>query len=71
MQYLKAFEKKRVFVYLPGGGVLRGTLETIAEDHLVVSCEEEKRGGEKVKVKKFVSRPAIQWVEADEGQRSD
>lgn len=71
MQYLRPLEKKRVFVYLPQGGVLRGTLETVADDHLVVVCEEEKRGGEKVKVKKFVSRPAIQWVEADEGQRAD
>ncbi len=73
MQYLKPFVNKKVFVFLPAGGVLRGTLLSIADDHLVMRCKEERRGGggDKVDVDKFVSRHAIQWVEENVDQRVD
>ncbi|HZU97153.1 MAG TPA: hypothetical protein VFF73_10690 [Planctomycetota bacterium] len=73
MQYLKHLVNQQVFVYLPGGGVLRGTLASTAEDHLVVRCQEDKdlKGGEKVELDRYVSKHAIQWVEANKGQRVD
>jgi hypothetical protein len=71
VQYLKPLVNKKCFVYLPGGGVLRGTLLSIADDHLVIRCKEEKRGGDKLDVDKFVSRHAVQWVEENVDQRVD
>jgi len=71
LKYLSGLVNQQVFVYLPGGGVLRGTLASCAEDHIVMKCQEEKKGGEKVDLERFVSRHAIQWVEANKGQRVD
>jgi len=71
VQYLKGFVNQQVFVYLPAGGVLRGTLLSTAEDHLVIRCMDEKKGGEKVELDRYVSKHAIQWVEANKGQRVD
>ena len=71
MNYLKPLVNKDVFVYLPGGGVLRGKLLSHADDHLVIQCKEEKRDGGKVEIDRYVSRHAIQWVEESKGQRVD
>jgi hypothetical protein len=71
MLYLKPFVQNEVFVYLPGGGVLRGKLLSVAEDHLVMRCPEELRGGEKIEIDRFVSKNAVQWVEGNKGQRVD
>ncbi len=71
MNYVKGLVNQQVFVYLPGGGVLRGTLLSVADDHLVMKCIEEKKGGEKLELDRYVSRHAIQWVEANKGQRVD
>lgn len=71
MNYLKPLVNQQVFVYLPGGGVLKGTLQSVADDHVVMKCVEEKKGGEKLELDRFVSKHAIQWVEANKGQRVD
>ncbi|MEZ0229453.1 MAG: hypothetical protein ACAI25_12560 [Planctomycetota bacterium] len=71
MNYVKGLVNQQVFVYLPGGGVLRGTLQAVADDHIVMKCTDEKKGGEKVELERWVSRHAIQWVEANKGQRVD
>jgi len=71
VNHVKSLVNQQVFVYLPGGGVLRGTLLSTAEDHLVLKCQEEKKGGEKIDLDRYVSRHAIQWVEANKGQRVD
>jgi hypothetical protein len=71
VNYLKPLVNQQVFVYLPGGGVLRGTLSGTADDHIILKCQEEKKGGDKVDLDRFVSRHAIQWVEANKGQRVD
>ena len=71
MNYLKGLVNQQVFVYLPGGGVLRGTLQSVADDHIVMKCTDEKKGGEKLDLDRYVSRHAIQWVEANKGQRVD
>ena len=71
MNYLKDLVQKDVFVYLPGGGALEGKLLSHADDHLVVRCSEEKRDGTKLEIDRYVSRHAIQWVEANKGQRVD
>ncbi len=71
MNYLKPLVNQQVFVYLPGGGVLRGTLLATADDHVVMKCQDEKKGGEKVDLDRYVSKHAIQWVEANKGQRVD
>ena len=71
MNYLKPLVNQQVFVYLPGGGVLKGALLSVADDHVVMKCTEEKKGGEKLELDRYVSRHAIQWVEANKGQRVD
>lgn len=71
MNYLKALVNQPVFVFLPGGGVIKGTLQAVADDHVVMKCQDEKKGGEKVDLERYVSRHAIQWVEANKGQRVD
>ena len=71
MQYLKALLNQSVFVYLPGGGILKGTLGSVAEDHLVLKCQEETRNKEKIDLDRWVSKHAIQWVELNKGQRVD
>jgi hypothetical protein len=69
--YLKPLVTTDVFVFLRGGGVLKGKLTATAEDHLELRCEVEKRGGEKLEVERFINRQAIQWVEPSRGQRVD
>ena len=71
MNYLKSLVNQQVFVYLPGGGVLRGTLSATGDDHIIMKCQDEKKGGEKVDLDRYVSKHAIQWVEANKGQRVD
>ncbi len=71
MLFLKPLVNQKVFVYLPGGGVLKGKLLSCAEDHLVLRSEEEKRGGEKIELDRFVPKHAVQWAELDKGQEVD
>lgn len=71
MNYLKPLLNQDVYVFLRGGGVLKGKLLSTAEDHIVVKGEAEKRGGEKVELDRLVSKNAIQWVEPNKGQRVD
>ena len=71
MNYLKPLQNQDVFVFLRGGGVLKGKILSLADDHILLRGEGEKRGGEKVELDRFVSKNAIQWVEPSKGQRVD
>ena len=74
MNYLKPLVNQDVFVFLRGGGVLKGKLLSCAEDHLVVKCKDEMRtnkGKAEVELDRFVTGRAIQWVEANKGQIVD